>query len=98
MTYNEADHPRDEKGRWTYAGGTKSKENTDNYNEPIDGVFKLEAEINEYQQETPARILHGNSFEKMQKQKVENEYKNILLDTLDKLTSPAQVLYSNVQK
>lgn len=34
----------------------------------------------------------------MQKQKIEKEYRNILLDTLDKLTSPAQVLYSNIQQ
>lgn len=98
MTYNEADHPRDEKGRWTYAGGAKSKKNDDRYNEPIDGVFKLGAEINEYRQETPAQVLYKNSFEKMQKQKVEKEYRNILLDTLDKLATPAEVLYSNIQQ
>lgn len=52
MTYNEADHPRDRKGRWVSAGGGGKDE-----------VY-LKGRVEKTEEKSPAEILYGKSWNK----------------------------------
>lgn len=100
MTWNEGDHPRDELGRFTFSGGGEDDGKTENdrYEKPKDGVFRLEAKVDDINTKEAADILYES--EKVQKEavKAQNSYRNKLLDVLGDKATSADVLYGNIKK
>lgn len=100
MSWNEADHPRDEKGRFTFNGGGKDNSEAEK-NYQYGDMFKLSAEVfDTYAQENkelPKDILYKqDKITKEQKAK-ENAYKDKLLDILGKFATHADVLYGTIK-
>ncbi len=91
MTYNEADHPRDEKGRWVDKNGNTENDSTNQE------ILKGGVEVNVYN-ESPAQILYKGSIIKKEKEKIEGEYKNILFQTLGKFVTNTMMLYYNIDQ
>ena len=87
MTWNEADHPRDELGRFTFSGGGDEEEN-ENEDTPV-----LKGRVEKT--DNPAGILYGNSQKKTQNEK---SYRNTLLSVLKDVATPAMVLYSSTKQ
>lgn len=97
MTWNEADHPRDELGRFTFGGGDESND-SENENDVLNSPFKLKAEVNVFKNESIANVLLKGSTTKVEIEKVKSQYRDVLLKTLDKLATPAVVLYCGIDK
>lgn len=97
MTWDESEHPRDEKGKFTFKNG--GCDNEENYNDNNIQPFKLGVEYNVYNNSkanSPAEILLGNSttHEQIETQKERNR----LLNRLGNSLTTAQVLYSSVEE
>ncbi len=93
MTWNEADHPRDERGRFTFSTGGAS-EKDDKTKDEETKPFKLKAEYFEKRQ-TPAEILYGGVSTK---QKEEKDERARLIKKLGNTLSVAQILYADVKE
>ena len=89
------------------------KETLGNQNSKME-PFKLGAEINVYKNEvskagsetegsktipkTPAEILYRKTENQKKQREIENKYRNVLLDTLGKLATPAMVLLGTTKQ
>ena len=89
------------------------KETSGNQNSKME-PFKLGAEINVYKNEvskagsetegsktipkTPAEILYRKTENQKKQREIENKYRNVLLDTLGKLATPAMVLLGTTKQ
>lgn len=88
MTWDEADHPRDELGRFTFSSGGDEEEENENEDTPV-----LKGRVEKT--DNPADILYGNSQKKTQNEK---SYRNTLLSVLKDVATPAMVLYSSTKQ
>lgn len=99
MTWNEADHPRDEQGRFTYGNGGQSENTDDNGNNYQYGnLFKLKAEVFDTDIEMPKDTLYKKDKLEQEQKAKENSYRNKLLNVLGKLATPADALYGSIKK
>ncbi len=108
MQWNEADHPRDETGRFTFSGGSdKDNSNNDdtNYGKGNDGIFRLGAEITDILDNTkdnktnnPKDVLYKNTAISKANEKEKTRYINSLLDILGNKATNTDKLYPNTKK
>lgn len=94
MTWNEADHPRDELGRFTFSEGgdaNSTKEDDSSSTSP----FKLKAEVNVFKNKSPVDILYENSEIKALQEKINSKYRSLLLQILGDTATYADILYAD---
>lgn len=101
-TWNEADHPRDEIGRFTYGGGggeDNSNNNDADYGKGSDGVFRLGAEVTDIlSNESIKDVLYKNTTTSKVSEKAKTSYINQLLDILGNKATTTDKLYPNIKK
>ncbi len=85
--WNEADHPRDEEGKFTYKNNVQPKE-----------PFKLSAEFNVLQEPLEPRDLYKNTNVLSEKELEQKTYIAKLLDILGNKATPADILYPDSKR